>query len=432
MKENFSEFYDKPEFKKLWKGCFFIFDANVFINLYGYSKETYDEFINILEKIHDRLWMPHQIGWEYQKNRLSGIQKVSEYYNSLNGLTGDLEPKLKKIRKSIKDSTKLQDDYLDKNLVNECLDEIDANIEKMNKGIKKPNLNEDKIRDKIDSIYEGKVGSAYPISRLKKIYKESEYRYANKIPPGFRDQNKKSGNPLGDLILWNQMIDYAKHNNKSLILITEDGKDDWWLNGEPHPHLIKEFSSTGQEFYIYNFSNFLTEARNYLKAKIKQENIAKVKETEIKREISDIKDKLLGSDGISVYNNEFALLFFKLIANEPELFNKMIKPGYKLTEEDNFQLLKLLADDPNLLKKVLINSGQNLTEKDNLMLNILSKSPEILDFIHNEGKSAFDMETKEDSSQTINKKKKQENKNSSKKKPPSNKKKNARRRGKKR
>lgn len=77
MKNNFSEFYclTDDELKKLWDECIFIFDANVLLNLYRYSQKTSQKLLDVLynEKIKERIWIPHQFAFEYQKNRLEVI-----------------------------------------------------------------------------------------------------------------------------------------------------------------------------------------------------------------------------------------------------------------------------------------------------------------------------------------------------------------------
>lgn len=420
MKDRFPEFYNELDFEELWKRCTFVFDTNILINLYGFTKEDYNEFMDILNDISSRLWMPHQIGWEYQKNRHIGIKTASDKHNTLKSLIKNLNTQLKNIKNSI---TELQVEYVDTDLINECLKKIDSNIKKMSTGIATPNFNKanaDKIRDKLDSLYKGKVGAEYSSSRLKEIYKKTECRYASNIPPGFRDKNKKEGNPFGDFILWNQMIDYARDKNKSLIFITEDTKDDWWLNKKPNPYLIKEFSSTGQEFYMYNYGDFLTQAKNYLQAKIKQSTIKKVKNTEKLRDLLKSSDEQDSSQ-----ENEVALLL-EVVAKEPELFRKIIKPGYTLTPDDNNLLLDIMVRDPELFKKIMIKSGNNFTENDELMLNVLSKQPNLMHIIAEE----LDFSTNSESgdSQPIEQEKKQENKKSSEtKSKKSNKKKKKRR-----
>jgi len=72
MRELFPSYYSltKDDFNKLWLNCIFIFDTNILLNFYRYSEETCkDIFNNILVKIQDRLWIPHQVALEFQENR---------------------------------------------------------------------------------------------------------------------------------------------------------------------------------------------------------------------------------------------------------------------------------------------------------------------------------------------------------------------------
>jgi hypothetical protein len=48
------------EFYKMWQECIFVFDANVLLNLYRYSPDTRDELLDVLERLKDRIWIPHQ------------------------------------------------------------------------------------------------------------------------------------------------------------------------------------------------------------------------------------------------------------------------------------------------------------------------------------------------------------------------------------
>lgn len=125
MKDRFPEFYNEFDFEELWKRCTFVFDTNILINLYGFSKDDFDEFMDILDGISNRLWLPHQIGWEYQKNRHKGIQKAYDNHNTLKSVVKNLNSQLKNIKNSI---TELQVDYVDIKLVNECLTIIDSNF----------------------------------------------------------------------------------------------------------------------------------------------------------------------------------------------------------------------------------------------------------------------------------------------------------------
>lgn len=134
------------------------------------------------------------------------------------------------------------------------------------------------LRDKLDLIFNGRIGDCFQEDKLKEIYKEGNERYSNKIPPGFKDEK------YGDLIIWHQIMDFAKDNNKSIIFVTQDSKIDWWFKSKsgdalmPHPHLIREFSFiTNQKIYLYNFSEFLNNANSYLNANVNSDTIESVK-----------------------------------------------------------------------------------------------------------------------------------------------------------
>ncbi|WP_220493433.1 PIN-like domain-containing protein [Pseudoalteromonas sp. SR44-5] len=57
--------------REVWDSCVFVFDANILLNLYRYSDATRNEFLSLLEKINDRVWLPHRAAEEYLNNRLS-------------------------------------------------------------------------------------------------------------------------------------------------------------------------------------------------------------------------------------------------------------------------------------------------------------------------------------------------------------------------
>jgi PIN domain-containing protein len=150
-----------------------------------------------------------------------------------------------------------------------------------------PDLKEDDpIKDSITSLFSGRVGPKYSPDRLKEIYKEGRIRYKNKIPPGFRDEKNKplDSQKYGDLVLWHQIIDMAKENEKPVILITDDLKGDWWQkrNGKtigPHPDLINEFHENSKfTFYMYSTDPFMKHAKNYYNIELDQDAIDEVKE----------------------------------------------------------------------------------------------------------------------------------------------------------
>jgi hypothetical protein len=135
----------------------------------------------------------------------------------------------------------------------------------------------------VTELFDGKVGGSYKQEEYKDIYKKGKDRYDAQIPPGYMDKSKKPDDTdqYGDLVLWLQLLDHAKVEQRPIILVTDDGKEDWWreIRGEklgPRPELVDEFmAATGGEkwFYMYSTEQFLKYAKEYLNAEVKPEVI---------------------------------------------------------------------------------------------------------------------------------------------------------------
>ena len=74
MKNEFIGFYmpNEKELKAAWRSekTKFIFDTNVLLKLYSYQPNTLSDFFSILKKLGDKIWIPHQVGLEFQNRRL--------------------------------------------------------------------------------------------------------------------------------------------------------------------------------------------------------------------------------------------------------------------------------------------------------------------------------------------------------------------------
>lgn len=85
MKTQFFEHYSlsNEKIKDIWQNGLVVFDTNVLLNLYRYNKETCDDILNYMKTFGDRLWMPYQVGWEYNNNRMDVAFKSQNACNVL-------------------------------------------------------------------------------------------------------------------------------------------------------------------------------------------------------------------------------------------------------------------------------------------------------------------------------------------------------------
>lgn len=131
-------------------------------------------------------------------------------------------------------------------------------------------------------MFKGKVGDNISEKTINEYKEEGKKRYEDKIPPGYADNQKKE-NKYGDFIIWKEMKDKSKKDNKHIIFISEDRKEDWIknVNGEkkgPRPELINEFYNENKKlFYMYNTESFLFLSNKYIKSNISNDMIDEIK-----------------------------------------------------------------------------------------------------------------------------------------------------------
>ncbi len=284
MKSKFPGYFkltDK-EINNLWGDSLFVFDANILLNLYRYSDETRDDFFKILEKVKDRIWIPHQSASEFFDNRLNVISQQEKSYEEATNSLKSIENEFKNSR---------QHPFISKKLLKKLSALSEEICEQLNdsKEFHNKRIHQDDILDKIEDLFNEKVGDEFEKSKLEEIYKEGELRFLDKIPPGYKDFGKKDETSkdvrkFGDLIVWKQIIEKSKELKRSIILITDDRKEDWWVRFKgktlsPRPELTKEFQTeTKQPFHMYQSDRFLEFARDYLNEKINDNAIQEIRD----------------------------------------------------------------------------------------------------------------------------------------------------------
>jgi hypothetical protein len=308
MKDLFPGNYrpSENELSQLWSECIFVFDANVLLNLYRYPESARRDLLSILENVSNRIWIPHQVALEFQVNRLQVISEQTSKYGKVDKIVRDAQNKLREQLNGLnlkKRHSRLDPDELLEKLepiFNQYLKEVDE-LKSSQQSIS----DEDPVLEEIDRLFDGKIGPG-PASQsvLDNIYKEGSTRYEDRRPPGYLDAGKgekresapyffgdlKHKREFGDLILWYQLIDQAKADErfKKLIFVTDDKKEDWWwvVAGKtvgPRPELLDELRSKAnvEQFYMYNPDRFMQFAKDFLNIEIDDKSINQA------RDISD-------------------------------------------------------------------------------------------------------------------------------------------------
>lgn len=263
MKNAIKEFLEPTNDEKqgLWEKCVFVFDTNVLLNLYRYSAKTRTSLLAAFESFKDRIWIPYQVAFEFMRKRCEVIYETVHRYDQfskeIDAFTSKATETLRLTPKDeeINDLKRYLYKWLDSNKERNLLVE---------------NASDDEILNRILSIFDGRIGDKVDDEELSRIKKEGKERFEKSIPPGYKDDKKKNNetddnNAYGDLIIWKQIIKFAKENNVGIVFVTHDQKEDWWniVKGKtigPRIELRREFlEETKQFFHMYSMNSFISE-----------------------------------------------------------------------------------------------------------------------------------------------------------------------------
>lgn len=264
MREKFPGWYPKkPEqIAKLWDTAIFVPDANVLLHCLRHTTVVRDELLRLFEALGDALWIPYQVGLEFQRNRLDVEFGALDAYDAL---IKDQEANIDKARDRLRQLRAHPTIDVQKELA--ALDMFGTDFKGRMEVARNahPSAEIDGVLEKLTTLLAPRIGDKWPSEKLVALKKEGEDRYSKKIPPGYKDQKKDAGeyDKFGDLIIWKDMIARAKADKRPVIFISDDAKEDWWWihRGRrmgPRPELIEEFRAEAKEdFHIYEFSQFL-------------------------------------------------------------------------------------------------------------------------------------------------------------------------------
>jgi hypothetical protein len=273
MKKSFPGYYrpTEAEYDQLWAESIFALDANVLLDFYRSTEETQASFLGILESIKSRLWLPYQVAKEFHERKLDVVWSAQRAYVEVRSAAEAVVNKFQSALESYKKHPRIEADELLRPFQTALLAIIKEleNSEKMHPDV----VRKDDIGEKIASLFDGKIGKPYTNEELEKRCKRAETRYGAQVPPGYKDHKKEGARKYGDAILWFQLLEHAQKEKKSIIFVTADLKDDWWLQHEgkiisPCPELIQEMWEVAQvRFRMYRPTEFVKYAQKHLNLK---------------------------------------------------------------------------------------------------------------------------------------------------------------------
>ena len=195
MKTVFREFYnakfsDWDEILEHPK-TLYVFDTNVLLSLYETHTNTTEMLLKSIELIKGQTWMPYQIGLEFQRNRLSTlnksndaisekIKKVKEAYNILQAIVNDQYVKPKDTNNNV---------FIGQ--LNDLNDALNAELDRRKQEIKEY-LNNDPVLERLENIFVDKrIGLFFTEKEIISIKDLAEKQWKQGCGIGHEDRSKQ-------------------------------------------------------------------------------------------------------------------------------------------------------------------------------------------------------------------------------------------------
>lgn len=371
MKNAIKEYieYSDKEKKELWNTATFVFDTNVFLNLYRYSNKTRNDLINAFEKLSGRIWMPYQVAYELCQERYTVMGEANRRFELIDTEIDGFIDKLKnqlRIEKTDTDIDKL-DKYLKKWIEKKKEDNYIAFTP-----------TNDQVFLKLLELFDGKTGEPFSDEEHRKIEEEGKERYKLKTPPGYMDDKKENNNKYGDLFVWKELLAFSAERKVDIIFVTDDVKEDWWNKNSgktigPRVELRKEFyeKTNGKRFHMYNMTIFLS-----LFTKDEGKNIDDATLDEVKMLALERRNRRVHHQYVEQYNNEDDKV--KEIQNLQYRINKIDEKNLKrqksidAIKERELRKGRLTVDD----KVTLVNNQRKMMEENYLRYKLQNQLEE--------------------------------------------------------
>ena len=228
------------EIKRLLESGYIIIpDTNVLLNLYRYSPEFSEFGLQCLQEVIDSIYLPATVRIEFGKHCRAAFSDMEKRINNAGKNT---EQQVAAARNKILSSCEPLE-RLHFPEVNVFRSELESLLNRLaqtaneffeeRRGLELSSHywgGSDKVAELVKGIESyNHVFSAPSQEDIFTWCEEGQERYKKEIPPGFKDAKSKDGvRKYGDLIIWKELLNFARTQSKDIVFITDDVKADWW------------------------------------------------------------------------------------------------------------------------------------------------------------------------------------------------------------
>ena len=232
----------------------FTVDANVLLSFYRYSPSARQAFVDVFAALGDRLWLSHQAGREFWRNR---TRALDDRTTATKVLTDQLQVAMSTAEGAVSGWAKRTAaadsivESLREPLVKAFEDARKKALDEFHEDVAFSYIPaEDPVVKEFQELFTAdNLGLPLGTEDWRHAVDEGHRRCKERIPPGFKDAEKMDGGApegaAGDYLVWHQSLIEAKRRGIPLVVLTGDEKEDWWWKHRttllgPREELYKE------------------------------------------------------------------------------------------------------------------------------------------------------------------------------------------------
>ena len=277
------------DYSALFTTGMIVLDANVLIDLYRYHKRTRDEFLVVLGNLKERLWFPHQVMkefWDNRDNVLRDPREVDKTARELAKHAATADRDLRTWAKRVRLPGDRTEDLTD--ILSQAFEEVVTKVQEIGVDDGREfahDTNNDPLLMALEPILSGRVGAAFDDDEQIRVVAEARRRGKERLPPGYMDAGKEGAGPIGDYVLWAQLLEESQGKHHDVLFVTSDNKEDWWRKDKdneslgPRPELVEELKrSAGVRLFMLPPESLLDRAGDVLRLPVSEESVQDVKQ----------------------------------------------------------------------------------------------------------------------------------------------------------
>lgn len=251
-------------------------DTNVLLVPYTTGAASMGEMRRTYEKLtqENRLRIPGQVAREFAGRRAEQIKILFQQISQKRTIT------LKTGKYPLLEGNKSYDALV------ECERQVEELLGKYRKYVGKllDEVQSWQWNDPVSTIYREFFGDEIivdPKVEPESLLKDVQYRQEHRIPPGYKDAGKEDLG-VGDLLIWNSLLQIGRQEHRHLVFVSGDEKPDWRYQSEnqtlyPRFELVDEYrrGPGGKTFLMISLAELLQKfgASAAVVKEVKQEEV---------------------------------------------------------------------------------------------------------------------------------------------------------------